>query len=61
MTIRLWDWEKGFSNIMTFEGHSHYVMMICFNPKVVTHPAPHPSSRHPLTVSSRLAGREFFC
>ena len=33
MTIRLWDWDKGWANTMTFEGHSHYVMMVAFNPK----------------------------
>jgi coatomer subunit beta' len=22
MTIKLWDWEKGWKNIMTFEGHT---------------------------------------
>jgi len=33
MTIRLWDWDKNWTNTMTFEGHSHYVMMVAFNPK----------------------------
>lgn len=33
MTIRLWDWEKQWMNTMTFEGHSHYVMMVAFNPR----------------------------
>jgi coatomer subunit beta' len=33
MTIKLWDWEKGWKNTMVFEGHSHYVMMVAFNPK----------------------------
>lgn len=33
MTIRLWDWEKNWVNAMTFEGHTHYVMMVAFNPK----------------------------
>jgi len=33
MTIRLWDWEKNWTNTMTFEGHTHYVMMVAFNPK----------------------------
>lgn len=33
MSIKLWDWEKGWQNTMTYEGHSHYVMMVCFNPK----------------------------
>ena len=33
MSIKLWDWEKGFNCQMVFEGHSHYVMMVKFNPK----------------------------
>ena len=33
MSIKLWDWEKGWKNIMTFEGHMHYVMQVVFNPK----------------------------
>jgi coatomer subunit beta' len=33
MTIKLWDWSKGWVNTMTFEGHSHYVMSVVFNPK----------------------------
>lgn len=33
MTIKLWDWEKGWKCIMTFEGHTHYVMHVVFNPK----------------------------
>lgn len=33
MSIRLWDWERGWKCISTFEGHSHYVMGIAFNPK----------------------------
>ena len=33
MSIKLWDWEKDFANIMTFEGHSHYVMMVKMNPR----------------------------
>lgn len=33
MLIKLWDWEKGWKNIMTFEGHYHYVMQVVFNPK----------------------------
>ena len=38
MTIRLWDWDMNWTNKMTFEGHSHYVMMVAFNPKVPPHP-----------------------
>ena len=33
MTIKLWDWEKNWSNTVTFEGHNHYVMQIVLNPK----------------------------
>ena len=33
MSIKLWDWEKGWKNIMVFEGHTHYVMQVVFNPK----------------------------
>jgi len=33
MSIKLWDWEKGWQNTMVYEGHSHYVMMVVFNPK----------------------------
>ncbi|KAJ3021791.1 Coatomer subunit beta' [Thoreauomyces humboldtii] len=32
-TIKLWDWEKGWKNIMVFEGHTHFVMQVNFNPK----------------------------
>ncbi|ORZ33589.1 coatomer WD associated region-domain-containing protein [Catenaria anguillulae PL171] len=31
--IKLWDWEKGWKNIMTFEGHTHFIFAIAFNPK----------------------------
>ncbi|EGF82956.1 hypothetical protein BATDEDRAFT_18190 [Batrachochytrium dendrobatidis JAM81] len=31
--IKLWDWEKGWRNIMTFEGHTHFIMHVAFNPK----------------------------
>ena len=33
MLIKLWDWDKGWANSQTFEGHTHYVMMVGFNPK----------------------------
>ncbi|KAJ3286524.1 Coatomer subunit beta', partial [Blyttiomyces sp. JEL0837] len=33
MLIKLWDWEKGWRNVMVFEGHSHFVMQVTFNPK----------------------------
>ncbi|XP_024518883.1 coatomer subunit beta'-1 [Selaginella moellendorffii] len=33
MLIKLWDWEKGWTCIQIFEGHSHYVMQVALNPK----------------------------
>ncbi|GAA5900352.1 hypothetical protein JCM5296_001406, partial [Sporobolomyces johnsonii] len=33
MTIKLWDWEKGWKCIQIFEGHTHYIMNLAFNPK----------------------------
>eukprot|EP00897_Mesotaenium_endlicherianum_P002794 jgi/Mesen1/2542/ME000161S01590 len=33
MLIKLWDWEKGWACTQIFEGHSHYVMQVAFNPK----------------------------
>ncbi|KAJ3282117.1 Coatomer subunit beta' [Borealophlyctis nickersoniae] len=33
MLIKLWDWEKAWRNVMVFEGHTHYVMQVNFNPK----------------------------
>ncbi|KAG9244405.1 coatomer WD associated region-domain-containing protein [Calycina marina] len=33
MLIKLWDWDKGWKNVQTFEGHSHYVMGLSINPK----------------------------
>ncbi|KAL3633027.1 hypothetical protein CASFOL_026011 [Castilleja foliolosa] len=33
MVIKLWDWEKGWACTQIFEGHSHYVMQVTFNPK----------------------------
>jgi coatomer subunit beta' len=33
MTIKLWDWDKGWDCTQVFEGHAHYVMMVKFNPK----------------------------
>ncbi|KAF6750989.1 coatomer protein [Ephemerocybe angulata] len=33
MSIKAWDWEKGWKNIQTFEGHTHYIMSLSFNPK----------------------------
>ena len=33
MLIKLWDWEKGWMCTQIFEGHSHFVMQVTFNPK----------------------------
>ncbi|KAH9261135.1 hypothetical protein BASA81_000839 [Batrachochytrium salamandrivorans] len=33
MQIKMWDWEKQWQNVQSFDGHSHYVMMVKFNPK----------------------------
>ncbi len=33
MLVKAWDWEKDWDCTMTFEGHSHYVMQVKFNPK----------------------------
>uniref|UniRef100_A0A6N2KH80 Beta'-coat protein n=1 Tax=Salix viminalis TaxID=40686 RepID=A0A6N2KH80_SALVM len=33
MLIKMWDWEKGWLCTQTFEGHSHYVMQVVFNPE----------------------------
>lgn len=33
MTIKLWDWDKGWKCIQQYEGHSHYVMGVAFSPK----------------------------
>ena len=33
MTIKLWNWEKDWKCVQTFEGHSHYVMGLAINPK----------------------------
>lgn len=33
MLIKLWDWDKGWLCTQIFEGHSHYVMQVGFNPK----------------------------
>ncbi len=33
MTIKLWNWEKSWQCEQVFEGHTHYVMQIVFNPK----------------------------
>lgn len=33
MSIKMWDWDKGWRLMQTFEGHTHYIMNLCFNPK----------------------------
>lgn len=33
MLVKAWDWDKGWECVMLFEGHSHYVMQVKFNPK----------------------------
>ncbi|KNZ72668.1 Coatomer subunit beta', partial [Termitomyces sp. J132] len=33
MTIKAWDWEKNWKNIQVYEGHTHYIMNLAFNPK----------------------------
>jgi WD40 repeat protein len=33
MSIKLWDWDKGWQCTATYEGHAHYVMMVQWNPK----------------------------
>lgn len=32
-TIRLWNWDKNWQLEQKYEGHQHYVMGVCFNPK----------------------------
>lgn len=33
MTIRQWDWSRGWALQMTYEGHSYYCMAVTFNPR----------------------------
>eukprot|EP00761_Pharyngomonas_kirbyi_P013320 gb/GECH01013348.1/.p1 GENE.gb/GECH01013348.1/~~gb/GECH01013348.1/.p1 ORF type:complete len:859 (+),score=194.26 gb/GECH01013348.1/:1-2577(+) len=33
LSIKLWDWDKNFANTRIYEGHKHFVMTVCFNPK----------------------------
>lgn len=33
MTIKMWNWEMNWKLLRTFEGHTHYVMYVAFNPK----------------------------
>lgn len=32
----MWDFENSFSLARVFEGHTHYVMKLCFNPRDTT-------------------------
>eukprot|EP00163_Fabomonas_tropica_P001540 TRINITY_DN11144_c0_g1_i1.p1 TRINITY_DN11144_c0_g1~~TRINITY_DN11144_c0_g1_i1.p1 ORF type:complete len:1039 (-),score=297.30 TRINITY_DN11144_c0_g1_i1:144-3260(-) len=33
LQIKLWDWDKGWQCVQVFEGHTHYVMQVIWNPK----------------------------
>lgn len=33
MTIKLWNWDEHWKNTRVFEGHTHYIMYLAFNPK----------------------------
>eukprot|EP01135_Chromosphaera_perkinsii_P010787 Nk52_evm4s2226 gene=Nk52_evmTU4s2226 len=33
MLIKLWDWEKGWQCSQVYEGHTHFIMTVKFNPK----------------------------
>lgn len=33
MSIKAWDWDKNWRNIQVYEGHTHYIMNLAFNPK----------------------------
>jgi len=33
MSIKLWDWDKGWDCTTVYEGHAHYCMMVKWNPK----------------------------
>jgi len=33
MSMKLWNWDKGWDCTQVFEGHAHYVMMVKFNLK----------------------------
>lgn len=33
MTIKAWDWEKSWKCVQVFEGHTHFIMNLTFNPK----------------------------
>lgn len=57
MSIKLWDWDKDWALVRLFEGHTHYVMGVQFNPKALPSlpslPLPYCSPSlflHPLNV-----------
>lgn len=59
MLIKLWDWDKGWSCVQVFEGHSHYVMQVggcgvqyCFQGSVTNH-TPDPNEWVQLAGHSR--------
>ena len=31
--LKVWNWKEGWSCVENFEGHSHYVMQVAFNPQ----------------------------
>lgn len=33
LTIKIWDWEKNWEEVNTYQDHEHFVMQIVFNPK----------------------------
>lgn len=33
MTVKCWDWDKGWRCVQIFEGHTHYIMALAINPK----------------------------
>jgi len=42
--VKLWNWDRNWSSVRSFEGHDHYVMMATFNGTVDTQTCS-PSSR----------------
>jgi coatomer subunit beta' len=33
LTIKVWDWEKNWTEVNCYEDHEHYIMQIVLNPK----------------------------
>lgn len=33
LTIKIWDWDKGWQEVNCYEDHEHYIMQIVLNPK----------------------------